>query len=107
MIVESGGDGSGITNKSLRITTINRCNRMGVPIEVEMRLTGHKSMEAYMRYNKDNEGIYKRALQNVVSSLPGIGGDVSWNAALAYEVNRHKCIQKADSLIDTFVFSNL
>ena len=50
-----------------------------------------------MRYDKDSQDIMMRALQNVASVVPGIGGDISWEAALNYEKDRYKELQKSAS----------
>ena len=93
-----GVEGANYSNKSARVTTIGHFNAMGVPPEISMRMTRHTSKEGYMRYDKDSQDIMMRALQNVMSVVPGTDGDISWKAALNYEKDHYKeLLQKSAS----------
>ena len=81
--------GGNYSNKNASVTNISSFNAMGVPREIGMRMTRHTSREGYMRYDKDSEDIMMRALQNVASAIPGMGRNLSWEAALTYEKDRH------------------
>lgn len=52
MHVEAGVNDNGITNKSGRTTCVTRMAAVGVPTQVGMQITGHKSEGAYRRYDQ-------------------------------------------------------
>ena len=93
----SSVEGANYSNKSARVTTIGRFNAMGVPPEIGMRMIGYTSREGYMRYDKDSQDIMMHALQNVASVVSGTEGNISWEAALNYEKDHYKELQKSAS----------
>jgi len=101
----SGCDVKSITNKNSRVTVVSRLNAMGVPPNIGMKLTSHTSIEGYMCYNTNEEGIEMRAFQNCASAVLGTGGEVLWIEALRNE--QHRFEESTQQIKTTEQLSNI
>jgi hypothetical protein len=80
--------GRKIINKTERGTRITRLNKALVPIEKAMETTGHRSIDAYEKYNQKKKYILERATQRVLSGQIKDGHPLLYSDAYKEELER-------------------
>jgi hypothetical protein len=82
--------GKKISNKTGRGVGITHLNEGMVPIEKAMEATGHRSMDAFEKYNREKKFISEHAMQRVLSGEFRNGRPLLYQDAYKEECERYE-----------------